>query len=413
MAKEDTFVIVGASLAGAKAAETLRAEGFAGRLVLVGEEAERPYERPPLSKGYLLGKSERGKIFVHDEGWYDEHGVELVLGRRVSGLDRSAHEVSFEDGERLGYSKLLLATGASPRRLDLPGGDLAGVLYLRRVGDSERLRAAIERGGRVAVVGAGWIGMETAAAAREYGAEVTVVEPQEQPLLSTMGREIGAVFADLHRKHGVDLRLGSGVRELRGSGGRVAGVVTDSGEEIPAGIVIAGIGAAPATSLAGAAGLPVDNGVLVDQSLRTDDPDVFAAGDVANAFHPFYGTRIRVEHWANALNGGPAAARAMLGQEVVYDRLPYFFTDQYELGMEYSGWFAPGGYDSVVTRGDVEGLAFWAFWLSGGRVVAGMHVNQWDDGIGGAQDLIKAAGQVDVARLADPAVPLAEVTTKA
>jgi len=413
MATEETFVIVGASLAGAKAAETLRAEGFAGRLVLIGDETERPYERPPLSKGYLLGKEERAKIFVPDEGWYGEPGVELVLGRRVTELDRAAHEVRYEDGERLGYTKLLLTTGASPRRLDLPGADLDRVLYLRRVEDSERLRAAISSGGRVVVIGAGWIGMETAAAAREQGAEVTIVEPQQQPLLSTMGAQIGAVFAGLHRKHGVDLRLGSGVRELRGAGGRVSGVVTDGGDEIPADIVIAGIGAVPATGLAEDAGLSVDNGVLVDQALRTEDPDVFAAGDVANPFHPFYGTRIRVEHWANALNGGPAAARSMLGQEVVYDRLPYFFTDQYELGMEYAGWFAPGGYDSVVTRGDVEGLAFWAFWLSGGRVVAGMHVNQWDDGIGGVQELIKSAGPVDEARLADPAVPLAELAAKA
>jgi len=407
----ETFVIVGASLAGAKAAETLREEGFAGRLLLVGAETERPYERPPLSKGYLLGKVERAKIFVHDESWYDEHGVELVLGRRATGLDRASHEVTFDDGTRTAYTKLLLATGAAPRRLNLPGADLDGVLYLRRVGDSERLRAAIQ-GGRVVVVGAGWIGMETAAAAREYGAEVTVVEPQEQPLLAAMGPEMGAVFADLHRRHGVDVRLGAGVSELRGDGGRVAAVVTDGGAEIPADVVIAGIGAAPSTELAQAAGLPADNGVLVDQSLRTEDPDVFAAGDVANAFHPFYGTRIRVEHWANALNGGPAAARAMLGQEVVYDRLPYFFTDQYELGMEYAGWFPRAGYDSVVTRGDVEGLAFWAFWLSGGRVVAGMHVNQWDEGIGGVQELIKSAGPVDRVRLADPEVPLAELATK-
>jgi len=410
MATDQTFVVIGASLAGAKAAETLRQEGFAGRLVLVGEETELPYERPPLSKGYLLGKEEKAKIYVHDEKWYDENAVELLRGRRVTRLDRAAHEVELADGARIAYDTALLTTGASPRRLTVPGADLDGVLYLRRVEDSERLRETISGGGRIVVVGAGWIGMETAAAAREYGCEVTVVEPQDAPLLGALGAEMGGFFADVHREHGVDMRLGRSVAALQGSGGRVSDVELDDGARVAADAVIVGVGAAPNTELAEQAGLPVDNGVLVDQSLRTDDPDIYAAGDVARAFNPLYGERIRVEHWANALNSGPAAARAMLGQQVIYDRVPYFFTDQYDIGMEFSGWFAPGGYDEVVTRGDVDGKAFHAFWLSDGLVVAGMHVNLWDDGVAPIQDLIRAVTPVDRARLADASVPLAELT---
>ncbi|MFD8557632.1 NAD(P)/FAD-dependent oxidoreductase [Streptosporangium canum] len=409
MTTEQTFVIVGAGLAGAKAAQSLREEGFTGGITLIGAETERPYERPPLSKGYLLGKEEKAKVYVHDEGWYADNSVELLLGRRVTGLDRAAHQVEFDDGRRLGYAKLLLAPGSSPRRLDVPGADLDGVHYLRRLGDSERLREAIGGGGRVVVVGAGWIGLETAAAARGYGCEVTVVEPQPVPLRAALGPEMGAFFADVHRRQGVDVRLGLGVTGFLGTG-RVRAVATGDGGEIPADVVIVGVGVRPGTELAERAGLAVDDGIVVDAALRTEDPDVYAAGDVASAFNPLYGTRIRVEHWANALNGGLAAGRSMLGQKVVYDRPPYFFTDQYDVGMEFSGWFAPGGYDSVVVRGDLEARAFHAFWLSGGRVVAGMHVNQWDEGIAPAQELIRAGVRVDPDRLADPSVPLADLT---
>lgn len=407
MNEADTHVIVGASLAGAKAAEALRANGAAGRIVLIGAEAERPYERPPLSKGYLLGSEEKTKLYVHDRQWYDEHAVELVLGRSVTRLDRDAHRVELDDGSQIGYTKLLLATGASPRRLELPGGDLDGVLYLRRIADSDRLQQAIRSGGRVVVVGAGWIGLETAAAAREYGCEVTVVEPTAVPLHATLGTEMGEFFADLHRQHDVDLLLGQGVTELRGNG-RVSTVVTSHGAEVPADTVIVGVGARPNTDLAQEAGLAVDNGILVDSSLSTEDPDVYAAGDVANAFHPLYGERIRVEHWANALNQGPTAAEAMLGRHVAYDRMPYFFTDQYDIGMEFTGWFRPGGYDAVVTRGDVATKAFHAFWLAGDRVVAGMHINRWDDGIAPVRALIRSGRRVDPLRLADPSVPLGE-----
>ncbi len=412
MSTNPIFVIIGASLTGAKAAQTLREEGFDGRIVLIGAEPERPYERPALSKAYLTGIADQAVLYVHDEVWYTEHAVELVLDHRVTGLDRAAHQVELDSGERIGYSKTLLATGAIPRRLAVPGADLDGVYHLRTLHDSERLREAIRGGGRVVVVGAGWIGLETAAAARGYGCQVTVVEPQTAPLQAALGPDIGTFFAGVHRRHGVDLRLGRGVTELRGTG-RVHAVVTDDGDEIPADVVIVGVGALPSTELAEQAGLAVDNGILVDENLRTSDPDVFAAGDVANAFHPRYGAWIRVEHWANALHGGPAAARSMLGHDKVDDRIPYFFTDQYEIGMEYTGWFPPGGYDTLITRGDLDAAAFHAFWLADDRVVAGMHINQWDEGIAPIQELIRAGRAMDPRRLADPSVPLADAARSA
>jgi NADPH-dependent 2,4-dienoyl-CoA reductase/sulfur reductase-like enzyme len=408
MPGEETHVIIGASLSGAKAAQTLREEGFPGRLVLVGAENERPYERPPLTKGYLLGKEALEKAYVHDESWYADNNVELRLGVAAVGIDRSAHEVRLADGRRLSYDKLLLTTGASPRRLGVPGVDLAGLYYMRTMTDSTTLRDALRPGDkRVVVVGAGWIGLETAAAAREYGNAVTIVEPQPTPLHQSLGPELGAAFADLHRAHGVDLVLGEGVSALHGSG-RVSAVVTSAGQELPADLVIVGVGVVPNTGLAEAAGLEVSDGVVVDESLRTSDPDIYAAGDVANAHNPLLGRRIRVEHWANAEAGGPAAARAMLGKKVAYDWLPFFFTDQYDLGMELSGVATPGEYDEIVYRGVVQDQEYIAFWLSGGRVVAGMNVNVWDvtDDI---QSLIRSGAPVDKARLIDPKVPLPDL----
>ncbi|MEN3359360.1 MAG: 3-phenylpropionate/trans-cinnamate dioxygenase ferredoxin reductase component [Mycobacteriales bacterium] len=407
-AADQTFVIVGASLAGAKAAEALREDGFTGRVVLIGEEPNRPYERPPLSKGYLLGAEEREKVFVHEAGWYDEHNIELRLSTVVTAIDRPGRAVVLTGGERIGYDRLLLATGSVVRRLDVPGADLAGVEYLRRLDHADRISDGLTGDRRVVVIGGGWIGLELAAAARLRGAAVTLVEMLDLPLERVLGPELGRVFADLHREHDVDLRLGAGVREIKGAAGRATAVVLTDGTELPADVVLVGVGIAPATGLAEAAGLEVDNGVLVDASLRTSDPDIFAAGDVANMLNPVFGERLRVEHWANALNGGPAAARAMLGRDVTFDQVPYFFSDQYDLGMEYAGYAPPGRYDQVVFRGDVASREFIAFWLRDGRVVAGMNVNVWDvtDDI---QDLIRAGGAVDVARLTDPKVPLAEV----
>ena len=400
-----TYVIVGAGLGGAKATQTLREEGFDGRIVLIGEEHDRPYERPPLSKDYLSGKAERDSIYVHPANWYHENRVELLLGTAVTGLDPAAHEVGLAGGERIGYRKLLLTTGASPRRLLVPGADLDEVLMLRTVADSDRIRAALTSARRVAVIGAGWIGLEAAAAARACGAQVTVLETADLPLLRVLGREVAHVFADLHRTHDVDLRCGVRVEEITGADGRATGVRLADGAHVDADVVVVGVGITPNTRLAEAAGLQLDNGIVVDESLRTSDPDIYAAGDVANADHPLLGTRIRVEHWANAFNQPQTAAKAMLGQDVRYDRIPYFYTDQYELGMEYTGYVTPDGYDQVVFRGDVNKLEFVAFWLSEGRVLAGMNVNVWDvtDPIG---DLIRSGAAVDTLRLADPNVPL-------
>jgi len=401
------YVIVGASLAGAKAAETLREEGFGGPVVLIGEETERPYERPPLSKDYLLGKAERESIYVHPAGWYAEHDVELRLGTTVTGVDPAAHEVTLAEGSRIGYAKLLLTTGSTPRRLRVAGGDADGVLYLRRVGDSDRIKDAFATASRVAVIGAGWIGLETAAAGRAAGAEVTVLEAAELPLLRVLGREAAEVFAGLHRDHGVDLRFGVQVAEITAPGGRADGVRLADGSHIPAEAVIVGVGITPNIQLAEAAGLEVGNGVVTDARLQTSDPDIYAAGDVANAYCPILGQHIRVEHWFNALSQPQAAARAMLGQDAVYDKIPYFYTDQYDLGMEYSGYVEPGRYDQVVFRGDVPGREFIAFWLGGGRVLAGMNVNVWDVNEA-IQAVVRGSRTVDQGRLADPKVPLEE-----
>ncbi|MFJ4184514.1 NAD(P)/FAD-dependent oxidoreductase [Kitasatospora sp. NPDC089509] len=406
---ERPIVIVGASLGGAKAAEALRGAGYRGGIVLIGEEHELPYERPPLSKGYLLGKEAREKIYVHPPQWYAENDVTLRLGTAVTAIDPARHTVTLADDGEVAYHKLLLTTGSVPRRLPVPGADQDGVHYLRRVEDSERIKAALRPGARIAVVGAGWIGLEVAAAARTAGAEVTVLESLELPLLRVLGPEVAQVFADLHRAHGVDLRLGVRVTELTGTDGTVTGVRLGDGSEVPADAVVVGIGISPATALAEAAGLDVDNGVRTDQHLRTSDPDVYAAGDVASAFHPLLDRHIRVEHWANALNQPQTAARAMLGQpDAVYDRVPYFFSDQYDAGLEYVGYVEPGGYDRVVFRGDVAGREFIAFWLSGGRVLAGMNVNVWDV-VDPIRELVRSGREVDVAALADPKVPLDRV----
>ncbi|GAA2646394.1 FAD-dependent oxidoreductase [Streptomyces spororaveus] len=322
MAANNAFVIVGASLAGAKAAQTLREEGFDGPVVLLGDENERPYERPPLSKGYLLGKDERDTVYVHPPQWYAEHDIDLRLGTTVTAVDPAGHEVTLADGSRIGYGKLLLTTGSSPRRLTVPGADLDGVLYLRRLADSDRLKQAFESASRIVVIGAGWIGLETAAAARAAGVEVTVLEMAELPLLRVLGREVAQVFADLHTDHGVDLRFGVQVAEITGADGRATGVLLADGSRITADAVIVGVGITPNTQLADAAGLEVDNGIRVDAHLRTSHPDIYAAGDVANAFHPLLGKHIRVEHWANAVNQPQVAAKAMLGRDAAYDRVP-------------------------------------------------------------------------------------------
>lgn len=400
-------VIVGAGLAGVRAAETLRQQGFAGRVVLIGDEPHRPYERPPLSKGFLQGTQTRDSVFVQDAGWFQEFEIDLRTGVRATAVHTSAHEVELDDGSRLAYGGLLLATGSRPRRLDLPGAGLAGVHHLRTLDDSQALRSRLESAQRLVVIGGGWIGLEVAAAGRAAGVEVTVLEREDLPLQRVLGPEVAGFFAAAHRDHGVDLRGGSVPTRVLGTDGCVSGVELDDGQVVPADLVVVGIGVLPNSELAQGAGLQVADGIVVDAHLRTADPDVYAAGDVANVFHPILGRRVRVEHWANAQNQGPAAARCMLGGESVFADLPFFYTDQYDLGMEYIGDLGPGGYDRVVIRGDLEADRFVAFWISDGRVAAGMHVNEWG-AIDQVRELILSGHGADADRLADPDVPIGE-----
>lgn len=402
MSKKRTFIIVGAGLAGAKAAEELRERGFDGRVLLIGSEPERPYERPPLTKDYLRGEAEREATFVHGEDFYAQREISLLTDTTVTAIDPAAAAVTLGDGRRLGYDRLLLATGTEPRQIPVPGAELGGIHYLRTLADCERLRERLGRPGHVAVVGAGWIGSEFAASARQIGHEVTLIDPTPLPNARIFGDEIGAFYRDVHAGHGIELALGEGVESFEGDG-VVAAVRTSEGRLIECDLAVVGIGVAPRQGLAAAAGLDVDNGVLVDEALRSSAPDVFAAGDVASARHPFYGERLRVEHWSNALEQGPAAGRAMLGESVSYDHIPYFFSDQYEVGMEYSG-YAPS-WDEVVFRGERADGEFIAFWLREGVVVAGMNVNVWD-----VQEqirtLIRSGREVDAAALRDPDTPL-------
>ncbi len=405
MSDERTFVIVGASLAGAKAAETLRAERFTGRVVLIGQEAVRPYERPPLSKAYLRGEVGADNAFVHDANFYNEHDIELRLSTLVTELNPPASEVVLDSGEHVPYAAALLATGAAPRQLSVPGGHLEGVQYLRTMTDADRLRAAITAANRLVVIGAGWIGCEVAASARQMGTEVAMVEMAQLPLERVLGPELGRFYRQVHTDQGVEMHLGVGISELRGAH-HVEQVVLADGQELAADLVVVGVGVTPRTELAEQAGLTIDNGVLTDEWLATSAPNVFAAGDIANAWHPVLQRRVRLEHWSSALNQGPAAARNMLGIKTPYERIPYFFSDQYDVGMEYSGLAVE--WDQVVFRGDPETREFIAFWLKEGRLAAGMNVNVWDvaEPIG---KLVASQQQLDPTQLEDPEVDLARL----
>jgi NADPH-dependent 2,4-dienoyl-CoA reductase/sulfur reductase-like enzyme len=405
LANTQTFVIVGASLAGASAAEELRKQGFEGRIVLIGQEAEHPYIRPPLSKEFLAGKAGLADVYVHPSDWYADQHIELRLDSVVDAIDPSGHTVT-AGGESIGYDKLLLATGSRPRVLDIPGSVMPGVFSLRTLGDSSKLATAIADGGkRVVIIGSGWIGLEVAATARTLGNDVHVLEHSAVPLSSALGDELGRYFAALHERNGVVLSTGVEVKEILGKDDTVVGVRIGDGVVTPADVVVVAVGAQPNVELASAAGLTVDNGVLVDAALRTSDPDIFAAGDIANELHPVLGQRLRVEHWANASNQGPAAARAMLGQDVSYDEIPYVYTDQFDLGMEYSGYATLAKDAAIVYRGDPDSGEFIAFWVAGGRVAAGMNVNVWDVNEA-IQGIIRRANTVDVAKLSDPTVDL-------
>lgn len=406
MSTDSRFVIIGGGLAAAKIAEQLRDADFAGALTLIGAEEHLPYERPPLSKEHLLGKQALSDFTVQPAQWYRDHHVEVMLGTTVAGIDRTSKTVGLPDGSTLPYDKLALATGSRPRRLPLPGADAEGVYHLRTIEDSDALISLFDSARRLAVIGAGWIGLEVTAAARAANVEVTVLETESVPLRAALGAEMGQVFADLHRAHGVDLRCGTRVAEITTAQGRATGVRLADDTVIEADAVLVAVGARPNTELAADAGLAVEGGVLVDESLATSDPDIVAVGDIADQQHPLLGRRIRVEHWATALHQPAVAARTMLGAAAVYDRVPYFFTDQYDLGMEYTGYVAPDQEADVVVRGDIAAREFVAFWLdSGDRVLAGMNVNVWDvtDRI---KELIRAGDPVDRQRLTDTSAKL-------
>jgi 3-phenylpropionate/trans-cinnamate dioxygenase ferredoxin reductase subunit len=409
MSTEQNFVIVGGGLAGASAAEELRKQGFDGSVTLLASEKHEPYIRPPLSKGYLNGSDGLDAVYVHPSEWYAENHIDVKTGTSATSIDRAAHEVTLSTGEKLPYDKLLLATGSSPRQLPIEGADLAGVHYLRTLDDSEALQAELKAGGKkLVLVGSGWIGMEVGATARTLGNEVTILERDPIPLANALGDELGTLFADYHKEKGVVLRTSLIVDKIVGADGHVNGVALDGGEIVPADLVLVGIGAVPNVQLAMDAGLDVDNGILTDASLKTSDPDIYAAGDVASALHPLIGQRLRSEHWANALNEGPAAARAMLGQEVAFDDIPYFYTDQFDLGMEYSGYGPLTRDAKVVYRGNKDSREFIAFWVADGKVVAGMNVNVWDVNEQ-VQRIIREGAKIDEARLADESVPLEEL----
>ncbi|HUR51551.1 MAG TPA: FAD-dependent oxidoreductase [Mycobacteriales bacterium] len=399
-----TVVVVGGGLAGAKAVEAAREAGYDGRLVLVGQEEEAPYERPPLSKEVLRGEKPAESARVHAEGFYRDHEVELRTGAAATALDLSSRTVQV-GGELLPFESLVLATGARPRELKVPGAELSGVHYFRTAQDAQRLGEAIRGGGRVAVIGAGWIGSEVAASARQLGAEVVMVDPLPTPLHAVLGPAIGGAFGRLHRDHGVQLRTGVGVSALQGSGA-VEGIVLADGTVEAADVVVVGVGVVPEVGLAEEAGLAVDNGVVVDERLMTAAPGVLATGDVASAFHPRYGRHLRVEHWANALNQGAAAGRNAVSEPQVYDRLPYFYSDQYDLGMEYVG--LAGRDDSLILRGDLESLRFLAFWHRDGRVTAAMAVNTWDV-IEDLKAVITSGWELDENALRDEDVALASL----
>lgn len=398
--------MVGAGLAGARAAQTLRREGYEGGIVLVGEEDVGPYDRPPLSKAFLTAGARFDQLVLHKPDFYESKGIEVLVGTSALALDVAARCVELSSGERLGYDQVLLATGASPRLLRVPGAGLAGVCYLRDIHDAERLRAALDGDARLVVIGAGWIGCEVAASARALGAQVSLVDVLDAPLARVLGTEVGALFARLHAGHGVRLHMGTGVEEIRGAGS-VEEVRLADGSVLAADVVVVGVGVAPRTGLAAAAGLEVGDGVVVDEHLGTSAPGVWAAGDVASAYHPRYRRHIRLEHWAAAAHQGPVAARNMLGGSVAYERIPYFWSEQYDLSLEYSG-HAPR-WDQVVLRGELGRAGFMAFWLEMGRVVAAMCAQEGDL-VDQLEALVRSGAVLDPGRLADPGASLAELT---
>lgn len=401
----ERIVIVGAGLAAARAAEAVRKEGYDGSITILGDEPERPYLRPPLSKEYLRGEDDREKVYVHPGTYYEEQRITLRPSTTVTAIEPASREVVLDGAERVPYDRLLIATGARPRTLPVPGAELPGVMTLRTVADADAIRAAATDAERVVVIGAGWIGSEVAASLRMLGRNVVLIAPEGVPLERVLGPDVGGVYRDLHVEYGVDWRPGTTIQRIVGTD-RVQGVETATGERIAADLVIVGVGVQPRSELAVTAGLVVGDGIEVSATLETSMPGIFAAGDVASAWHPFYERRVRTEHWANARFQGAAAGRAMLGETTPYDRIPYFYSDQYDLGMEYTGWATAS--DRLVVRGSLADRQFLAFWLRDGRVVAGMNANIWDMAKP-IERLIRSRADVDPDALADASVAIDEL----
>ncbi len=405
MSSIERIVIVGAGLAAARAAESLRNEGFEGSITIFGDEPERPYLRPPLSKQFLRGEGGREQVYVYPETFYPEQRIDLGSATTVCAIEPRSREVVLDGEDRVPFDRLLIATGAQPRTLPVPGADLPGVMTLRTMADADAIRAAATDAERIAVIGAGWIGSEVAASLRMLGRTVVLIAPEAAPLERVLGPEVGGVYRDLHLERGVDWRPGTTVQRIIGTA-RVEGIETSAGERISADLVVAGIGVQPRTELAVLAGAAVGDGIEVSSTLETSVPGIFAAGDVASAWHPFYERRLRTEHWANAKFQGSTAGRSMLGGTEPYDRIPYFYSDQYDLGMEYTGWASPS--DRLVVRGSLADRRFVAFWLAEGRVVAGMNANVWDVAKP-IERLVRSRAVVDPGALADPSVAIDEL----
>lgn len=393
---------MGASLAGATAAVTLREDGFDGRVVLVGEERHLPYERPPLSKEYLRGEVAFERALVRPGDLYAEQEIETRLGVRAVRLDPAESIVELADGERLPYDKVLIATGSRNRRPDIGGLDLEGVFDLRTVDDADRIRTEARRGRKAVVVGMGFIGSEVTASLRQLDVDVAVVAPGSAPLERVLGEEVGGVLADIHRERGVELHFADSVDAFEGSD-RVERVVTAAGVQIECDFAVVGVGVEPAVELAAGTSVEVDNGIVVDEYCRTSVEDVYAAGDVANHYHPVFERRIRVEHWDNALKHGPAAARNMLGKDEPYEEIPWFWSDQYETNLQYAGYHT--SWDELVVRGNLGARSFVAFYCTEGRVLAAVAVNSGRD-LRRTVPLIKARRPVDPAKLRDPDIDL-------
>ena len=404
------IVIVGASLAGATAAATLREEGFDGAIRLIGAEAQLPYNRPPLSKGYLRRQETFEAQLVKPASYYAEQRIDLTLGARATAIDAKQKFVELHGGERVAYDQVLVTTGARNRTLSVPGADLENVFQLRTVEDCDRIRAATERAHRAVVMGFGFIGSEVSASLRQLGIEVTAIEGARVPLARVLGAEVGGVLGDIHREKGVQLVMEDSVAAFEGAG-RVERVRTRNGRVLECDVVIAGIGIVPNTELLAAAGADVDDGVLVDGRCRTSLPDVFAAGDVTNHLHPILG-RLRVEHWNNGYQQGRAAARSLLGGTQPYDYIHTFWSDQYEHLIEYVGYART--WDRLVFRGRPESRKFLGFYLQGGIVQAVMGLDRGGDPedpkvdgeLKAAVTLIRNRAALDPAKLIDENVDL-------